>query len=662
MKLQVLEIRNFQGIAGATLNPYGRNLDVFGDNGTGKTTIVSALSWLLTGKDSLGRTDFDIKPLNQYGESALEGEVAVGAAFLLDNGEQLVLKRIYKEKMVKSRSAGEAAFAGHTTEYSIDGVPCQKKEYDERVKAIADPELFRALSDPFYFPEVLDWRKRREWLLRVCGDVSFEDVIHAESPDLDEVPGIIGKHTVADHRKVLNSDKTAVAAEIKGIPDRIDECKRNVRDDLPDLKDDLAHETGLIAKINSLQADRARLQAGGQDAELRAQIREAEAELTKVRADARSAALAEAEREYKKAQRQHQAVVDSSNACAAEHQQAEQAVRIAKNAVADLQAAAPRHQTRVDDLTAEYEAEDAKEYTGADECPTCGQTIPDKDRFNAVAEFNLQKSRRLEDIVAEGKAARSRLDALNGQIALKIEELQELERTAERAAAKAKIAADAVPPAPKMQELPADFTTPEIGTAERKVADLKARLASLTVDTTERDAVDAALTEAQDELETVQAHINATREAEKLSNSARARIEELKKRRQTLKEQADLIERHLHLLAQFERAQALLLSERVNPHFKLVSWKLFDEQVNGDFNPCCEATVGGVPFNSGLNNGARINAGLDIINTLSRHAKVSLPVCVDNAESVTRLFPLDAQILRFVVSEQDKTLRVEIAE
>ena len=140
------------------------------------------------------------------------------------------------------------------------------------------------------------------------------------------------------------------------------------------------------------------------------------------------------------------------------------------------------------------------------------------------------------------------------------------------------------------------------------------------------------------------------------------RIKELQSRRQSMKEQSDLIERHLFLMGQFERAQALLLSERVNKHFKIVSWKLFDQQVNGDYNPCCEATVGGVPFNSGLNNGARINAGLDIINTLSKHAGVSLPVCVDNAESVTRLFPIDAQILRFVVSEQDKTLRMEIAE
>lgn len=659
MKLMALTIRNFQGIGELKLSPDGKNLDVFGDNGTRKTTIVSALSWLLTGKDALGRSDFDIKPLNVYGENSLDGEVSVNGAFVLDDGSELYLGKTYKEKMVKSRSAGEAAFAGHTTDYTVDGVPCQKKEFDEKVKAIADPELFRALSDPFYFPEALHWTKRREWLLRVCGDVKMEDVIAAEAPELNDVPAIIGKHSVAEHRKVLNSDKAAVASEIKGIPDRIDECKRNVRDDLPDLKDDLAHEKGLIAQIDSLQGDIARLAAGGQDSELRAQIREAESELVKVRSDARAAANAKAEREYRKANEAHQAAMNAASAAAQDLKNLHRAAEAADSALADIQARVPGLQASIDELTALYEEVADTDYSGVEECPTCGQQIPDTDRFNAIQEFNLQRSQRLEKIMADGKAARERLNLCLANVT-QAGALAESAWNLFNAAAQKKSAP--VPPAPTMPTIPADFTTPEIGTAERKVKELQDRLASLTVDTSEKDKTAAALTEAQDELETLQGHINATREAEKLSNQARARIEELKKRRQTLKEQADLIERHLFLLAQFERAQALLLSERVNPHFKLVSWKLFDEQVNGDFNPCCEATVGGVPFNSGLNNGARINAGLDIIQTLSRHAGVSLPVCVDNAESVTRLFPLDAQILRFVVSEADKHLRVEIAE
>lgn len=61
----------------------------------------------------------------------------------------------------------------------------------------------------------------------------------------------------------------------------------------------------------------------------------------------------------------------------------------------------------------------------------------------------------------------------------------------------------------------------------------------------------------------------------------------------------------------------------------------------------------------GLNNGAKINVGIDIINTLSRHYGVAVPLFVDNAESVTNLEYAATQVIRLVVSESDKKLRCE---
>lgn len=66
----------------------------------------------------------------------------------------------------------------------------------------------------------------------------------------------------------------------------------------------------------------------------------------------------------------------------------------------------------------------------------------------------------------------------------------------------------------------------------------------------------------------------------------------------------------------------------------------------------------GVPYQS-LNSGMRINAGIDVIATLSEHAGVRVPLVVDNAETVTALRPLASQVIRLVVSEQDKELRCE---
>ncbi|MBF9307868.1 hypothetical protein I3V59_14270, partial [Staphylococcus epidermidis] len=58
-------------------------------------------------------------------------------------------------------------------------------------------------------------------------------------------------------------------------------------------------------------------------------------------------------------------------------------------------------------------------------------------------------------------------------------------------------------------------------------------------------------------------------------------------------------------------------------------------------------------------NAARINVGLDVINTLSTHYGITAPIFIDNAESVTDIIPTEAQQIQLVVSGQDKTLRME---
>ncbi|HCV6511510.1 TPA: hypothetical protein OWL66_002888, partial [Staphylococcus aureus] len=48
-----------------------------------------------------------------------------------------------------------------------------------------------------------------------------------------------------------------------------------------------------------------------------------------------------------------------------------------------------------------------------------------------------------------------------------------------------------------------------------------------------------------------------------------------------------------------------------------------------------------------------------IINTLSKHFKVTAPIFIDNAESVTELIKTESQQIQLIVNEQDKKLRME---
>jgi hypothetical protein len=104
-----------------------------------------------------------------------------------------------------------------------------------------------------------------------------------------------------------------------------------------------------------------------------------------------------------------------------------------------------------------------------------------------------------------------------------------------------------------------------------------------------------------------------------------------------------------------------MLEGKINSKFHMARFKLFEVQVNGALAECCETTFNGVPY-SNLNNGARLNIGLDIINTLAEHYGFSPPVWLDNAESVTDILPTKGQQIRLIVSAADKKLRVELAE
>ena len=60
VKILKLSLLNFKGIKQLEIT-FNGTTKIYGDNATGKTTLVDAFTWLLFGKDSTDRKDFSIK-------------------------------------------------------------------------------------------------------------------------------------------------------------------------------------------------------------------------------------------------------------------------------------------------------------------------------------------------------------------------------------------------------------------------------------------------------------------------------------------------------------------------------------------------------------------------------------------------------------------------
>lgn len=668
VRLSRLKLKNFKGIREFVLDARGasNNVDVFGDNATGKTTLFDAFTWLLFDKDSQGRKDFEIKTLDANGEPihGLNHEVEA----VLDLGSRkITLRKVYAEKWTKKRGSAKAEFTGHTTDHFVDGVPVKAKEYQAVVAEIADENIFRLLTDPLFFNQHLHWQKRRELLLEVCGDITDEDVI-ASDPELAKLREILGNRTIEQHRKVVQSRRAEINKELERIPVRIDEAQRSLPSIDGIVPDALASDIAkLRAERQAREEERARIQAGGEVAELQRRLAEVQAELVTARRRAQDAA-----EEAVRAVRQRLAELEDELST-----KARELIRL-EHEQADDQAAVQRLEADIDAKRKQWYEVNAQTYSGPslDEylanstlgvCPTCGQSLPDdqiqqaRERAKAayeeqVARFNQTKAEWLERISAEGKALRQRADELKAacerreadilRIRVKIEPLKAQEEEVRRRLEHAQAAS------------PDPSDDPEVMRLQAEVNRISGEIAAL------RESNAGALAGVTAEIERIDLAIRALEETSARVESHRrglARIEELKAEERRLAAEYEDLEHQLHLMERFIQTKVRLLEDRINSRFKLARFKLFNVLVNGGIEECCETTYQGVPY-SNLNHGARLNVGLDIINTLAEHYGFAPPVWVDNAESVTSILPTRGQQIRLVVSAADKTLRVETAE
>ena len=106
IKLKSLKLTHFKGIKDLEIE-FTDNTFIQGANGSGKTTIFDAFTWLLFGKNSYGQTDFEIKTLDKNGAAIPKIDHEVEAVIEVD-GHETTIRRVYSEKWVKQRGAEEA--------------------------------------------------------------------------------------------------------------------------------------------------------------------------------------------------------------------------------------------------------------------------------------------------------------------------------------------------------------------------------------------------------------------------------------------------------------------------------------------------------------------------------------------------------------------------
>lgn len=655
IKILNLLIKNFKGIKFLEID-FGQTTNIYGENASGKTTIFDAFTWLLFDKDSSNKKDFNIKTLDKNGEALHGLEHAVEGQLEVD-GRPLNLRKVYAEKWVKQKGAADKVFSGHETNYWINEVPVKKTDYQQKINALIDENIFKLITNPLFFNQNLSWQDRRKTLLEIVGDISDQDVI-SSNKDLSRLSTLLQDKTLEEFKAMIAGQKKRLNEQLKTIPIRIDELSRNI----PTLDAEVDY-TGLEQEKKDLQLIISNLEKDLTDQRKIAMdmmndfkkkqsvIAGKRNELNKLESDIiRNSYKNVNDLKYKKSDIENQ--ID----------RIKRQINDAEKSIAQDEVIIEKINKNLADLRAEYSKIIKETFEEPDRgnfvCPTCKQQLPSENVEQKIKDlefnFNANKKSRLEEINLTGKDSATKVKGLQQSIEDKnssiifeketlnslINELKPIVFQIDEEEAKAG---------------QVDYESNEqYQTLKNEIKALEAEL-----ENSELEEVDSS-----DLINKKQNCNNRISEINRILNNKQVIADTQKRIAELESDQADIASRVLdlegqeYLAEQFIRTKVDMLESRINNKFSQVSFKMFNEQINGALVECCDTLIKGVPFQD-ANNAAKINAGIDIINTLTDHYDITAPIFCDNRESVNRLIPTDSQVINLIVS-LDKTLRIEV--
>ncbi|MGM0214921.1 hypothetical protein [Enterococcus sp. AZ109] len=637
--------KHFKGIENFELILNGSDAVVCGQNGAGKTTLADGLQWLLFGKDSLG-AKINPKSLDGNNQELLGLEPTVEAELLID-GKATVIRRVQQEKWTTKKGELEKKRASDTTKYFIDEVPTKEKNWKEYIEDLGGETNLQMLSNSSFFMS-LNWTKRREVLIGMTG-LTDEEIIKSEET-LKELQLVLKDHTIDEMKKILSDQKKEVKKSIEGMPARIQEVtdmksQLSLAENKVELEKNIDEVTAFVHEKEGWLIDAKSGNINKELNDLKVKQDELRSKLidkkTKFLTDA-NAATSTLQEDFNK---QHMLV------------------STLRSTVKDLESEEYRTQAAIDEKT-EFLNKHREKYrllkeTSFDEhqtvCPTCSQVLPESEISKIKGKFNQQRSKDIEKNIEVGKATKQDLEKLQAE--LKTTKSNLSKSKTQFAAAEA-----------RLDEINNEliFEKKKVGTFEESqiYRDITAQNSQLEVEMekAKQKDVNSEVKKLEEDIEADKVNLaKLQQELQKfeIADSYNQRLSELKAQDKSLKEQNQQIEKDLWLIEEFTRKKVERIEESINAKFEIVKWKLFDIQKNEGIKEMCEATYVGIEYSSGLNNGARINCDLDIVNTLSRELGITMPIFVDNAESVNTLIPIDSQMIELQVTD-DESLKVEV--
>lgn len=650
MMIKSLALANFKSIKELTIN-FGPDVtNIYGANGSGKTTIVDAVNFLLYQKDANGKSDTSMRPYGADGELIHDIDTVVKGVFSDDDGD-FTLEVVYKEKWTKVSGSAERKLTGNTTEYYIDGVPKKQADYKAFVAENFKEPWFSLTSNPNTFPN-LKWQEQRKLLMELFGQGVDEEALLAQ-PEFASVAADIKKYGPADLKAKLLKEKKGYAKEIIELPARIDERRKSLTstDDAAKVEADARLVLMKYEKpLEELQQKRAAILTGVQRSALEGKIAVLESKLEAIR-NVRRDQLAKIKEPF----------LQKAAEIKAKSEGKEEQISILRKQVLNYERSINSRKEDLEKLGDTWESVDSEVFSDT-ECPCCHRPYTEEMLQPMLEQFNQSKSERLEEINQKGLAIKNQLDS---DVAARTELLAEINKLSVDSS---EVDAAALAENNKKMQAAVDklapleeFVHPE---SHEKFWDLSESLKLRKHEYEEcRLDINIQLQKVDKQIAEASAPVEKAREALariKIDNETREAIAQLEDKKRTAMLMQGEAEARLAALDLYISSKMQALSDNINKAFANVNFKLFERNISNEgIVETCELTMHGVPYRQ-LSNAEKCKAGMDVIDAISGRLNICNPVFVDNRESITTIETLgEYQLINLYVSPEDKTLRIE---
>lgn len=647
--LKSLSLINWKGEKQRTTEFNGLETTISGENGLGKTRHFDAFMWLLFGKDSQDRKDYQIKTLVN-GKPLEKVDCEVSGILMVDD-EEIRLRRAFVEDWVKPRGQVEQVFKGNHTETYWNDAPVNVSEYQKRISAIIDDSVFKMVTNPLFFAN-MKWQDQREQLFQLAGTITDHEIA-ANNPSFAALLDKISGKSLVDFKREISAKKKRLKDDLEQIQPRIDQTHRLMpqKEDYSELERQLAEVDKEIESVDKAITDKTtaiRQQYEGVQKK-QSEINDLKQRRQKVLFDAQSQAR-EAAFTANASRRDLESNIKSTENEIATMQRSYQL------SVRELESLKERLELKNKDIEALRKTwfdENAKEHQGDDTCHSCGQVLPESMKNNARQLFADAKAKKLAEITRKG-------GEMGNESSQLVQDIADAEKTLETQKNDLQIKRDQlVSLSNQITQLPvveqSDVKPEEINEYVQLTGQIKALESTLDsgteqIDTTELQNRKKGFLQMRDE---IKGRLSSRETIVQFQNQ----IAQLETQGKDLAQQIADVEREEYTIQNFTKAKIDECERRINGLFSLVKFKLFDYTIEGNESETCVPLVDGVPFPT-VNTAGKVNAGLDIINALCRFYNVCAPIFIDGRESVNRLIQTESQIINLVVSH-DKSLIIK---